>query len=496
MKLDKLSKYRREALSQYQKGDLAAANRACARALKLAPRDFESLKLKSLLLRHASDNVTAIKVSMRAVNQTRDPVEQAALFHGIANSETELGNWEGAVLAYKRAIELDWSMASVYSLAILLSQTGNPGEAAVLFETVIKSIPSEQDRQLQLPQHAWYQLTRLVGYSISGDQAAAMLALLDAPWTTPQGASSLHFSLAEFQEQRGNYEQAFEQLKAGNHEMAGSQNDPTPLKLDLLAQYGSAFEEDFGRTHTLKEAVAGVRPIFVLGMPRSGTTLVEQILVSHSAVNSLGETTAMADAIVDAMAGRDMESITDLREQVDHAFLRTVRSAYLRRIEVAGGKTGVIVDKMPQNYEYIWAIATALPEATIVHCDRDPKSNIFSCYKTRFAVGNEFSFTLAHVRAIQQAKDELMAHWHRLFPGRIVDLSYEALVTDPGRSIRKLLNDCNLPFEPGCLAFHETRRHVRTASSSQVTRPIFSSGLNNWQPYRQPLNQELGEEFF
>lgn len=201
MKLDKLSKYRREALSQYQKGDLAAANRACARALKLAPRDFESLKLKSLLLRHASDNVTAIKVSMRAVNQTRDPVEQAALFHGIANSETELGNWEGAVLAYKRAIELDWSMASVYSLAILLSQTGNPGEAAVLFETVIKSIPSEQDRQLQLPQHAWYQLTRLVGYSISGDQAAAMLALLDAPWTTPQGASSLHFSLAEFQEQ-------------------------------------------------------------------------------------------------------------------------------------------------------------------------------------------------------------------------------------------------------------------------------------------------------
>jgi tetratricopeptide (TPR) repeat protein len=142
MKLDKLSKYRREALSQYQKGDLAAANRACARALKLAPRDFESLKLKSLLLRHASDNVTAIKVSMRAVNQTRDPVEQAALFHGIANSETELGNWEGAVLAYKRAIELDWSMASVYSLAILLSQTGNPGEAAVLFETVIKPIPS------------------------------------------------------------------------------------------------------------------------------------------------------------------------------------------------------------------------------------------------------------------------------------------------------------------------------------------------------------------
>ncbi|MDC0221795.1 sulfotransferase, partial [Gammaproteobacteria bacterium] len=241
-----------------------------------------------------------------------------------------------------------------------------------------------------------------------------------------------------------------------------------------------------------------VCPIFIVGMPRSGTTLTEQILASHSMVHGAGELTVMGEKLASllepklndpSMPGFSIEEVQGIRE------------GYLKELEALGVSEQVIVDKMPTNFRSIGAIISAFPEAKIVHTNRDPMAVCWSNYKHFFvasmsgsarAIG--FSSDLDDLAEYYKLYLDLMAFWRERFPGRIYDLDYESLTLNQEDETRRLLEFCELDWEDNCLDFHENRRAVRTASLSQVRKKIYTGSSEAWKKYEkylEPLKNKL-----
>ena len=242
-------------------------------------------------------------------------------------------------------------------------------------------------------------------------------------------------------------------------------------------------------------------PIFVLGMPRSGSTLIEQILASHSAVegaSELPDITAMArhlSSLAAAETGHKEAYPGSLADMPPAAFAE-LGAAYLERTRVrrSAGRP-FFVDKFPGNFMHVGLIHLMLPKARIVDVRRNPLACCVSLFKQCFAQGQAYSYDLADLGGYFIQYEKLMAHFATVLPGRVLRVSYEAMVEDPEHQVRRLLDYCGLEFEAGCLNFFETDRAIRTPSSEQVRRPIFRDGLDQWrnfQPWLEPLVDALG----
>ena len=240
-------------------------------------------------------------------------------------------------------------------------------------------------------------------------------------------------------------------------------------------------------------------PIFILGLPRSGSTLLEQILASHSQVEGTQEL-ADIQRIVLELQGREA-NLDDPRypkvlAQMAEADFRRLGETYLADTQVYRSGKPRFIDKMPNNFRHIGLICLMLPGARIIDARRDPMSCCFSNLKQLFAQGQEFSYSVDDIARYYRTYLELMAHWDAVLPGRILRVQHEDVVADLEGSVRRLLDHCGLPFAPACLAFHKTRRSVRTPSSEQVRQPIFRDGLDQWKQYEAwlgPLKLALGD---
>jgi hypothetical protein len=220
-------------------------------------------------------------------------------------------------------------------------------------------------------------------------------------------------------------------------------------------------------------------PIFVIGFPRSGSTLIEQILASHADVQGLGETGALADLSAGGAAPLKLAE------------------RYLEAMRTLGwdGRSR-FVDKTLENYVHVGLIAQMFPKAVILHSVRDPVATGFACFRQLFAAGNETLYDLGDITAEYRRYQTLMDHWAGLLPGRVIDVSYEALVADPQANIRRLVTEAaGLPWDEACLRFHEREGAVATASATQVRRPIYASAVDRWRRYEAelaPLIEGLG----
>ena len=240
-------------------------------------------------------------------------------------------------------------------------------------------------------------------------------------------------------------------------------------------------------------------PIFIVGLPRSGSTLLEQILSSHSEVEGTKELPDIT-ALVRQLSGKknraDASHYPANLSTLGDEQLRALGQEYLQRTQAQRSGKPFFIDKMPNNFAHIGLIKKILPQAKIIDARRHPMASCFSSFKQHFAHGQTFSYELQSLGHYYADYQRLMDHWHKVLPGQLLTVHYEAVVSDFENQVRKLLAHCHLPFEESCLRFYNNDRAVRTASSEQVRQPIYQSGLQAWKPFEHhlaPLKKALGD---
>jgi tetratricopeptide (TPR) repeat protein len=342
---------------------------------------------------------------------------------------------------------------------------------------------------------AYWSLADLKNYFFSDAEIAAMQALLKGEGGEDADQAQLHFALGRAFEHRKNYAAAFEHYASGNRR----RRKTVPFDIEMFENKTGRVRDCFDVGFFSQRAGTGIpdpSPIFVVGLPRSGSTLVEQILASHSSIEGTFE----------------LPNVLTIVREFDHAnpqhdaYPESVRGLPLEQFAILGRRyieeTAPIrsgrprfIDKMPNNFSHVGLIYAILPNATIIDVRRHPMDACFSTFKQYFAEGQSFSYDLEDLGRYYRCYLSLMDHWDAVLPGTVLHLHYEELVRDPETNIRRLLTHCGLEFEPACLAFHETKRPVRTASAEQVRQPLYSSGVGYWkhfEPQLEPLRRALG----
>jgi len=239
-------------------------------------------------------------------------------------------------------------------------------------------------------------------------------------------------------------------------------------------------------------------PIFVVGLPRAGSTLLEQILASHSQVEGtmeLPDIISIARRLSDKKRGSDESRYPDILAEMSSAQLTALGDEYIERTTIQRSGAPFFIDKMPNNFPHVGLIHLILPNAKIIDARRHPLGCCFSGFKQLFARGQNFSYNLVDIGQYYRDYVELMDHWDKVLPGRVLRMQYEEVVADTENQVRRLLDYCGLPFEEACLRFYETKRAVRTASSEQVRQPIYGAAVEQWRhylPHLGPLIEVLG----
>ena len=372
-----------------------------------------------------------------------------------------------------------------------LKTVGELPEAIAAYRAATEARPAFGD--------AWWSLANLKTYRFSDAEIATIERAEADPATPPHDRVHLAFALGKALEDRGEYEGSWAAYARGNAaRRADSTYSPEIFETNTREQKRVC-------TPAFFEARAGwgdpaPDPIFVLGLPRAGSTLLEQILASHSQVEGTQELPDI-QYIVHELQGREMDfenpRYPGNLPELDADTVRRFGAQYLTDTRAYRGLGRAwFIDKMPNNFRHIGLIHLILPNATIIDARRNPMDCCFSNLKQLFAQGQEFTYSIEDIARYYRTYLELMRHWDAVLPGRVLRLINEDLIDDPEGQIRRLLDHCGLPFEDSCLNFHQTRRSVRTPSSEQVRRPISRAGVDQWKPYAPwlgELTEALGD---
>jgi len=408
-----------------------------------------------------------------------------------------LGLHERAIELYRELLTGAAQPADLHlSIAHSLKTLGRREEAIAEYRAAAAARPGYGD--------VYWSLANLKTYRFTDEELEQM--------TTAEPAASLvdryHlcFALGKALEDRQQYASSFEYYARGNAlKRAASHYRPEVLELNTRLQIEVCTPGLFARNKG--SGASSADPIFIVGLPRSGSTLIEQILASHSAVEGTHELADIPRIVVD-LKGRD----ADLDNPRYPAVLagmsaedfRALGEKYLTdtRIYRTGGRSPLasgkprFIDKMPNNFRHIGLLHLMLPNAKIIDARREPMACCFGNLKQLFAQGQEFTYSIEDIARYYRTYLELMRHWDSVLPGRVLRIHHEDVVDDLPGAVRRLLDYCELEFEPACVEFHKTQRSVRTASSEQVRQPIYREGLDQWrhyEPWLQPLREALGD---
>jgi tetratricopeptide (TPR) repeat protein len=438
----------------------------------------------------------------------RDPAAFEAQY-SLAYVFEQLGQWPQAVDGYRRALAIrPGSTASRAQLASALEVMGRLDDAVAEFRKLTDD-PRTRIRAL-------LHIATIKPSAISAAEQDEIAATAADPETAFGLCCGAYFALGDLYERQDRYDDAFTAFAEANRMRREKlaepvEEDPKPVieppsariraehpdtiaerHASVVARNIALFTPELFARHRHK-GHASRAPIFILGMPRSGSTLIEQILASHPRVEGLGECGALYAAV--AAKYPYQPNPPDAEDDPEH--FRRMADDYLARLRGLGwGKSPFCIDKMLGNYMHIGMIALMFPHAIILNAVRDPVDNCFACFRKLFRTGNELTYDLADVGALYVRYRRMMAHWDAVLPGRVITVSHEELVADPEGKIRWLVEDaCGLKWDDACLNFHQTKRPVRTASVAQVRQPIFRTSVERWRRYAQhlgPLFTALG----
>jgi tetratricopeptide (TPR) repeat protein len=424
------------------------------RLLRADPANPAYRNLKAVALCHTGDYETAIDIYSALVSEHP---RQAPIWLSLGHAAKTAGQLDRSIAAYRTCIELDPDFGEAY-----------------------------------------WSLANLKTFRFSDAQLETMHAALARSDLKDEHRLSLEFAVGKALEDRADYAPSFQHYARGNElrlaQIPYSADDTTAR----LQRARETYSADFFRER------AGVGcdaadPIFIVGLPRAGSTLIEQILSSHSEVEGTMElpdiisiTRALRNAAADKQAGAYHDALARLRGDE----LRVLGEQYLARTRIHR-KLGrrYFIDKMPNNFAHVGLIHLVLPNAKIIDARRNPLACGFSCFKQHFAHGQNFTYSLDDIGRYYRDYVELMAHFDSVLPGRVHRVNYESMVENTESEVRRLLDYCSLPYEDACLRFFENDRPVRTASSEQVRQPIYTAGVDHWQhyaPWLGPLKAALG----
>jgi tetratricopeptide (TPR) repeat protein len=411
----------------------------------------------------------------RALAAGLEPSAQDSAARLVALGEllTHLADHRGARRVYEAANRIaPRDPAVLYNLASALIATGAHAEAEATLDAVIALQPADGD--------AWYNRSTLRRQTRERNHTLELQAVLARSSGKAQ-AIPLGFALAKEREDLEDWEGSIRVLKAA----ADLRRSRLSYDVEVDIQTMSAIAEAFDKAWAQQPAEgADGAPIFVLGLPRTGSTLVDRILSAHSQVASLGEVPDFALALVALAGGGSRAELLERAAGVDPAALGR---AYQARVAGYGVSAGRLIDKTPSNFLYLGPILKAFPDASVAHLTRHPMDACYAIYKTLFRMGYPYSYDLVDLARYYAAYDRLMNHWRLIFPGRVIEVSYEALANAPEAQTRRLLEACNLPFEADCLAFHDRAGPAATASAVQVRQPIHQRSVGLWRRYEREL---------
>lgn len=539
-----------QAVAHYQAAEYAQARVLCEEILKSLPRDYGALHLAGVVAAEEHRLPEAGEFLKQALVQAPDSKSAAASWYVLGKSLRAAGDLRQAEEALRRAMFADHhiceypvELADIYAegwkldaaietlkaavhrffnnalpcvaLGNLLNRYGKQDQALEAYKLAIERKPdyaeahvavsgalmmlgrfSEAEAPLRDALRlnpmikALYQLAQSQKFVVSTADLAAIKKRLD-PQTNADRKARIDalFALSKIYDRRQDYTSAFRYLD----EATKLHRSTVPFQANehaaLVERIIALFTRDFLDRYTGKSS-SDLAPIFIVGMFRSGTTLTEQILASHSRVQAGGELLCMVliarqlgttwQRRGKLVPGNDMEMTNDLNQAAAHYREMT---AYLS----TGNK--LITDKLPLNFLHIGIIHLLFPRARIIYCHRNPAATCFSCYQNNILMPPDGSFThdLTDLGRFYKLHERLMQHWQEVLPGRILQVEYEDLVNDPEVQIRRLLKFCDLGFEPQCLEFHTLKRPVATASVLQVREPLYKDAVDHWRHYAQFL---------
>ncbi|MDE2262711.1 MAG: sulfotransferase, partial [Gammaproteobacteria bacterium] len=345
---------------------------------------------------------------------------------------------------------------------------------------------------------AYWSLANLKTYRFSDEELAAMRAAEAAPRTALEDRFHLCFALGKGLEDRGEYAESFSYYERGNALKKGEcRYRPEFIERNTRLQIEVCTPELFAARRGW--GASSDAPIFIVGLPRAGSTLIEQILASHSRVEGtmeLSDIARLAQSLQDRRTAGDRPRYPGVLAELPAEDLRRFGERYLTDTLLYRSGKPRFIDKMPNNFRHIGLMHLILPNARIIDARRGAMACCFSNFKQLFASGQQFTYSFEDIARYYRTYVELMAHWDRVLPGKVLRVQHEELVADFEPQVRRILDFCGLDFEPGCLEFHKTSRRVHTASSEQVRRPINTEGLEQWrhfEPWLGPLAQALGD---
>jgi tetratricopeptide (TPR) repeat protein len=506
------------ALYQLKRFDEALASFDKAVALK--PRFANAFYNRGNALRELKRFDEALASYDKAVALKPDFAEA---FYNRGNALRELKRFDEALASFDKAVALKPDFAEAfYNRGFVLGKLKRFDEALASYDKALAIKPDfvealndraiemlvlgrlaeaqrDIERAIQLaprkPRY-YYTLGQITRYVAADPRVAAMEELVhDATSLAIDDRINLHFALAKAYEDLGRPERAFSQLLAGNALKRSQITYEETITVRMHSQIQEAFIPELLQTFQNVGEPSRV-PIFIVGMPRSGTTLIEQILASHPDVFGGGELDYLSKVEADIQpSDNNLEVSRELVSSIPSEQFRQIGESYLAKIKLLAPEAARVVDKMPANYLNVGLIHLALPNAPIIHVVRDPVDTCISCFSQLFAGDLNYTYDLAELGRYYGYYEALMAHWHQVLPlGRILDVRYEEVVANLEDMARRIVAHCGLEWDAHCLAFHQTKRPIRTASVTQVRRPIYKSSVGHrfkYETFLAPLLAEL-----
>ena len=402
-----------------------------------------------------------------------------------------VGEYAKAIAIYEDGLAIAPEQPLIWlSYGHALRTSGRQTEAIAAYKRALDQMPGLGE--------AYFSLSNLKTVRFSPDEVAAMRAQLERDDLTVQDQFHLHYALGKALEDEGDYAASFDHYAKGAALRRSESLYDAEENTARAERSRAVFTPDFFKARDGWGCDAP-DPIFVVGLPRSGSTLIEQILASHSAVEGtmeLPDINVIAMTLGHSAPTKVTQTYPASLAALDSDQLAALGEDYLRRTRIQR-KTDrpLFIDKMPNNFQHVGLIHLILPRAKIIDARRYPMATCFSAFKQHFARGQNFSYDLDELGRYYRDYVALMAHFDLCLPGRVHRVLYERMVDDPEAEVRALLDYCGLPFEDACLRFYENDRAVRTASSEQVRQPIFRDGLDQWrryEPWLDPLKAALG----